>query len=130
MKIHRSSPRPVGKNALRLMILCSTTGYQTRAFAEAASAMGLDVPFGSDRCHVLDDPWQDGALPLRFERPDESAQKVVNYARLNPLDGIVALGDRTVPVAARACALLNLPCHSPEAADICRDKYRSRVRLR
>ncbi len=130
MKIHRSSPRPVGKNALRLMILCSTTGYQTSAFAEAASAMGLDVRFGSDRCHVLDDPWQDGALPLRFERPEESAQKVVNYARLNPLDGVVALGDRTVPVAARACALLNLPCHSPEAADICRDKYRSRVRLR
>jgi hypothetical protein len=27
--------------------------------------LGLSITFGTDRCHVLDDPWQDGALPLR-----------------------------------------------------------------
>ena len=32
--------------------------------------------------------------------------------------------------AARACRTLGLPGHPPEAADICRDKYRSRERLR
>ncbi|MGH9448523.1 MAG: ATP-grasp domain-containing protein, partial [Terriglobia bacterium] len=112
------------------MILCSTTGYQTRAFAEAAREMGLEVAFGSDRCHVLEDPWRDGALPLRFEDAEGSARQIADYARHNPLNAIVALGDRPTPAAARACRLLRLPCHSPEAADLCRDKYLSRERLR
>ena len=58
---------------MRLLILCTTTGYQTRAFVEVAQKIGLDVVFGTDRCHVLADRWRDGALPLRFEDPDRSA---------------------------------------------------------
>jgi len=114
----------------RLMILCSTTGYQMRAFVETAREMGLPLALGSDRCRVLDDPWKDEALPLRFEDPEASAQAIVEYARSNALQGIVALGDRPAPVAARACAALGLPFHSPSAADVCRDKYLSRERLR
>src|SRR5712692_3803462 len=113
----------------RLLILCATTGYQTRAFVAAAEKMGLAVVFGSDRCHVLEDPWQDGALPLRFEQPAESARLVADYARANPLHALVALGDRPTPTAARACELLGLPYHPPQAADACRDKYLSRQRL-
>lgn len=116
-------------NHPRLMILCSTTGYQTHAFAAAAEAIGAAVLFGSDRCHVLDDPWRDGALPLRFERPDDSAQQIAAAASSQRIDGMVALGDRPVSTAARACELLGLPFHPPIAADICRDKYRSRERL-
>lgn len=112
------------------MILCTTTGYQTRAFMDAAHEMGLEVALGSDRCHVLDDPWQDQALALRFEDPDGAAQQIVESARRDPLRGIVAIGDCTPPVAARAARLLNLPYHPPTAADICRDKYRSRECLR
>src|SRR5579875_432744 len=114
----------------RLIILCTTTGYQTRTFVEAATGMGAEVVFGSDRCHVLEDPWQDHALPLRFEDPEGSAEQIAAYARENPTHGIVALGDRPTPTAARAAKLLNLPYHPPAATDICRDKYRSRERLR
>ena len=122
-----------GNNAAtkkRLLILCTTTGYQTRAFVEAAEKLGLDVVFGNDRCHVLEDPWQDGALPLRFEDPENSARQIVEYARGARIDGIVSLGDRPTPTAARASQALKLPHHPPEAADICRDKYLSRERLR
>src|SRR5574340_1688055 len=70
---------PEGKK-LRLLLLTTTTGYQTRAFVQAAEKLGLDVAFGSDRCHVLDDPWQDGALALKFENAGESAAKIVEYA--------------------------------------------------
>ncbi|MGH9492278.1 MAG: ATP-grasp domain-containing protein, partial [Terriglobales bacterium] len=111
-------------------MLTTTTGYQTRAFVEAAERMGLEVAFGSDRCHVLDDPWQDGALALRFEDAEGSARTISEYARKNPVSAIVALGDRPTPTAARACAVLGLPHHPPQAAEICRDKYRSRERLR
>ncbi|HEX5482698.1 MAG TPA: ATP-grasp domain-containing protein [Terriglobia bacterium] len=114
----------------RLMILCTTTGYQTRAFMDAAHEMGLEAVLGSDRCHILDDPWQDQALALRFEDPEGAARQIVESARREPLRGIVAIGDCTPPAAARAAHWLNLPYHAPTAADICRDKYRSRERLR
>lgn len=115
---------------MRLLLLTTTTGYQTREFVCAAGKIGLEVAFGTDRCHVLEDPWQDGALPLRFENPEESARRIVEYARAHPLDAMVALGDSAPPAAARACRELELLSHPPEAADVCRDKYLSRERLR
>ncbi len=119
-----------GTAGKRLLLLTTTTGYQTRTFVEAAAKLGLEVVFGTDRCHKLEDPWQDGALPLRFEDPEGSARLIADYARSNPLDAIVALGDRPTPTAARACRALGLLHHPPEAADICRDKYPARERLR
>jgi len=114
----------------RILFLCTTTGYQTQAFVEAAQKLGLEVVFGTDRCHVLDDPWQDSALPLRFENPEENVRRIVEYARANPLSAILQIGDRPTPTAARACQALGLLNHPPEAADACRDKYRARERLR
>jgi biotin carboxylase len=125
-----TSSRPPGTGIRRLLLLTTTTGYQTRAFVEAAEKLGLDVVFGTDRCHVLEDPWRDGALPLRFEDPQNSAARMVEYARTSRVDAVVALGDRPTPAAARACRALGLLHHPVEAADICRDKYLSRERLR
>jgi formate-dependent phosphoribosylglycinamide formyltransferase (GAR transformylase) len=114
---------------MRLLLLTTTTGYQTRQFTEAALKAGAEVVLGSDRCHRLDDPWRDGALALPFGEPEEAARRIVEYAQAAPLQGIVALGDCTPPAAARACRKLALPFHSPESADVCRDKHRSRRRL-
>lgn len=123
-------PLTPGRRAQRLLLLVNTTGYQTRAFVEAADKLGLEVIIGSDRCHVLEDPWQDGALALRFERPEESVHWILEAAHSSPIHGVVAVGDSTPPVAARAAQALGLPYHPPEAADACRDKYCSRERLR
>ena len=54
-------------------------------------AGGYEVTLATDRCHVLQDPWGDQALPLRFDHPDEAAEAV---GSLPGFDGIVALGDR------------------------------------
>src|SRR4029077_2643556 len=81
----------------RLLLLCTTTGYQTHAFTDAAQKLGLVITFGTDRCHVLDDPWRDGALPLRFEDPENAAAKVVEYSRQTPIHAVVAIGDRPTP---------------------------------
>jgi len=113
-----------------LLILSTTTGYQARAFVEAARKMGLAVVLGTDRCHVLEDPWRDGALPLRFEDAEQCAEQMVDFSRNTPIDAVVALGDRPTAAAARACQALGLPYHPVEAVDACRDKYRSRERLR
>ena len=47
----------------RAVLLFTTTGYQAAAFKEAAEKLGVALVAGSDRCHVLDDPWRDGAIP-------------------------------------------------------------------
>jgi formate-dependent phosphoribosylglycinamide formyltransferase (GAR transformylase) len=113
-----------------VLLLCTTTGYQTRAFAAGAEKLGLKVLFGTDRCHILEDPWRDGALALRFEEPETSAAKVVDFARTHAVNAVVAIGDQPTATAARVTQALGLPGHSPAAADICRDKYRSRECLR
>ncbi len=84
------------------MLLFTTTGYEAREFVQAAQQLGVDTVLGSDRCHVLDDPWQDGALPLRFERPQEAVQHILDYARSQPLDAILPIGDTPVLTAALA----------------------------
>jgi biotin carboxylase len=123
-----ASQNKTGKSlrARRLVILSATTGYQLHAFVEAATKLDLELVLGTDRCHVLDDPWRDGAIPLRFEQARESAQEIIDYARRNPIHAIVALGDRPTTTAAWACRALGLPYNSPEAAESCRDKYKSR----
>ena len=114
----------------RVLLLATTTGYQTQSYVEAAEKLGCEVVLGTDRCHVLEDPWRDAALPLRFEQADEAVTEIVEFARAKPLSAILAAGDRPTPTAARAAQALGLLSHPPEAADICRDKYRSRERLR
>lgn len=113
-----------------VLLLCTTTGYQTHAFVGAAEGLGVRVVFGTDRCHLLDDPWRDGALPLRFEEPELSAAKIVEYAQRHGVNAVVAVGDQPTPTAARVVQALGLQGHPPSAADICRDKYRSRQCLR
>jgi hypothetical protein len=74
----------------RLLVLCTTTGYQTCAFIEAAQKLGLSITFGTDRCHVLDDPWQDGALPcaLKIPKPRRKGSAIsppsILFTRLSP----------------------------------------------
>ncbi len=119
-----TTPKP------RVLLLCTTTGYQAQAFVDAAEKLGLEVVFGTDRCHVLDDPWGDDAIPLRFENPEENTRKIAEAARERPLAAIVQIGDRATETAALASKALGLLNHPPEAAEACRDKYLARGRLR
>ena len=68
LKLNRLADSPQHEPPF-LLLLASKLGYQTRSFAEAARRLGAEVILGSDRCHQLDDPWADGAIPLHFEEP-------------------------------------------------------------
>ena len=113
----------------RLLILASKLGYQTRGSAEAAEKLGVQVLFGTDRCHKLDDPWGDGALALHFEKPREAAEEIARELGADPPDAILALGDRPTPAAAWAAEIFGIPANSPAATDICRSKLRQRETL-
>jgi predicted ATP-grasp superfamily ATP-dependent carboligase len=114
----------------KLLILASKLGYQTRGFAEAADALGVDVQFATDRCHKLDDPWSDGALPLHFENPTEAAKEIARQFTQNPPDAILALGDRPTPTAAHAARVLGLSGNDPASVERCRNKLAQREALR
>ena len=111
----------------RLLLIGATTGYQTRTFAEVAQRLGYELILATDRCHVLDDPWADRALPLRFEDPQGAAQAV---SEVPGVDGIVAVGDRPAHLAALAAAKLAIRYNSVDSVAACRDKYLARERFR
>ncbi|HVB37257.1 MAG TPA: hypothetical protein VND92_01925, partial [Vicinamibacterales bacterium] len=113
----------------RLLLLATTTGYQTRAFGEAAARQGVELAFATDRCDRLDDPWRDAAVPIRFHQEDDAVTALVDAARRRPFGGILVVGDRPVVIAARLAEALGLPGHPPEAAAASRDKHRTRERL-
>jgi len=111
----------------RLLLIGATTGYQTRVFAEAAARLGYDLTLATDRCHVLDDPWGDQAIALRFEDPEGAAETLA--ARTN-VAGIVAVGDRPAYIAALAAQRLGIPYNSPDSVQAARNKFLARERFR
>lgn len=118
------------EKARRVLLLATTTGYQTRMFAEAAATLGIEVVYATDRCDHLDDPWRDGAIPVRFHEEWRSVDVILKSLQARPISGVVVVGDRPSVMAAQVARLLDLPGHPPAAAAIARDKRLSRERLK
>jgi biotin carboxylase len=113
----------------RVLIIATTTGYQIRSFGEAAEKLGVRLVFASDRCDQLDDPWWDQAIPVRFFDEPGSLQTVVEALVATPPDGVIAVGDRPVTLAARVGEVFSLPGHPVDAALASRNKFESRRSL-
>ena len=125
----------------RVLLVAATTGYQTRSFTAAAKRLGVEVVLATDRCHVLEDPWWDSAIPVRFEEPEIAAELLVESAVVSKsvvvgksavvaksgIDGIIAVADRPTLVAALTAQKLGLPFHSPNSVAACRDKHKMRA---
>jgi len=109
-----------------VLLVAATTGYQTRVFADAARRLGFELTLATDRCHVLEDPWGDHAIPIRFEDP-EGARDILQAA--GPFDGITAVADRPALIAASAAEALGIPFHKRDAVQACRDKHLARQRF-
>ena len=108
--------------AKHLLLFAATTGYQIRVFADAARRLGVDVTLATDRCHILDDPWGDRAIAVKFDQIEESL-KALRGLRV---DGVAAVGDRPAVLAAAAAEMLGVPFHTEAAARACHDKHISR----
>ncbi|MGD0773637.1 MAG: ATP-grasp domain-containing protein [Candidatus Solibacter sp.] len=108
--------------AKHLLLFAATTGYQIRVFADAARRLGVDVTLATDRCHILDDPWGDRAVAVKFDRIEESL-KALRGLRV---DGVAAVGDGPAVLAAAAAEMLGVPFHPLAAARACHDKHLAR----
>src|SRR5439155_20342517 len=108
-------------------LFAAKLGYQTRSFDDAARKLGIELVFVTDRCHQLEDPWGDRALPVHFESPEAAAYTVLETVRgQSSVDGIVALGDRPAVAAAYVARGLGLPFNHPASVEACRSKLRMR----
>ncbi|MFN3326085.1 MAG: ATP-grasp domain-containing protein [Bryobacteraceae bacterium] len=105
----------------RLLLVAATTGYQTRAFAEASERIGVEAVLATDRCHILEDPWADRAIAVRFEDPERSAAKIEGA-----YDGVIAVGDGPTVLAALAAERLGLRYGPRAAVEACRNKFTAR----
>jgi hypothetical protein len=114
----------------RVLLLATTTGYQTRMFAEAASRLGVELIYATDRCDQLDDPWRDHAIPVRFHEEWRSVDTVLKAVDAHPVNAVLAVGDRPTVMAAYLSRLLGLAGHPPEAAAASRDKRLTRDKLK
>ena len=114
----------------RVLLLATTTGYQTRMFGEAASRLGVELIYVTDRCDQIEDPWGDAALSVRYHEESRSVDAVLAALAARPVDGVLAVGDRPTVIAAYLARLLGLPAHPPEAARAARDKRLTRERLK
>lgn len=114
---------PPGGRRKHLLIVATTTGYQLNMFREAALRVGADLSLATDRCHVLNDPWGDHAIPVRFDDIQASAAAL---AKGRSFDAVVAIGDRPAFFAALAAERLNLPFHRPAAAAAATNKFATR----
>jgi biotin carboxylase len=110
----------------RILLLATTTGYQVRMFGEAAERLGVKLLFATDCCDQLDDPWWDGAVPVRFHNEAASTAAIVAASATEPIQGILAVGDRPAVLAAYVAQALGLPGNPPEAAHRARDKRLTR----
>lgn len=106
---------------MKLALFAATTGYQIRVFESAARALGLDVRLVTDRCHLLDDPWADRAIAVRFE-DDVVPEELVAFAP----DAIAAVGDRPAYAAALAARACGVRFHPPQAVRNAGDKHLAR----
>lgn len=110
----------------RILIVATTTGYQIRSFGAAAERMGVELVFATDRCLQIDDPWRDAAVPVRFHDEKSSIRAIVKAAGVEPIHGVIAVGDRPTRIAALAAEALRLPGNPPTAAEISRNKLATR----
>lgn len=116
---------------MRVLILSTTTGYQLRAFDDAAKRLGYDLAFATDRCKSLDDPWRDHAVAVEFHDAEQerSLANIARAASASPIDGVVAVGDRPVVLAALAAEQLGALGNPPSAARVSTSKLLTRDAL-
>ena len=113
----------------RVLLVAETTGYQIRSFAKAAERLGAELVIASDRCHVLDDPWRDDAIPITFRDETGAVQSIRQALGSRPVGGVVAVGDQPALVGALAAEALWLSGHPPDAVRVAGNKLLMRRRL-
>jgi biotin carboxylase len=113
---------------VRVVLLLPTSTYRASDFLAAARSLGIEVVIASDHLSPIAErsPAADTggtrAVEVPFDDPDRAAELLTNLDDRGPVDGIVAVDDQGVELAAHAAQRLGLAHNPPEAAARTRDK--------
>lgn len=111
------------------MLLLPTATYRATDFLGAARDLGVDVVVASERRQAMAETMGRRALVVPFDDPERAAALIVEAAREDPVDAVVAVDEAGVLPAALAASELGLPHNPPDAVALTRDKIRLRRHL-
>lgn len=106
----------------RVLLLLPTASYRNDAFLDAARRLGVEIVAAANYCHQLAPSW--GMTPimaLQFDQPVQAVETVLREID-GPLDGVLAVDDAGVELAALLGERLGLPGNSAPAVRLLRDK--------
>ena len=108
--------------AVRVVLLLPTTTYRAADFLAAARALGIEVVVASDQLSSHGRSGGVRAVEVPFDDPERAAELLTHLDDRGPIDGIVAVDDQGVMIAAHAAQKLGLAHNPPDAAARTRDK--------
>ncbi|MGB5177411.1 MAG: ATP-grasp domain-containing protein [Gammaproteobacteria bacterium] len=111
----------------RLLLIAPPNSYRTGAYLESARQQGVDVLVASEGKYSLVGEIA-GGLHVDLSAPD-ALDILLEAAREQPFNGVVATDDSTVELGSRIAQALQLPHNEPQAARISRYKDLSRQAL-
>jgi len=115
--------------APRVLLLARYQAYRTGDVAEAARRLQVELTLGTDRCHVLAEPWPDAVLTLDFD--DEAAcTAAVRAAHAErPFAAVLGTCEVTSALSSVVGLALGLRVNPVDATRIAQDKARLRTTL-
>jgi biotin carboxylase len=111
-------------------MLVPTATYRAEAFVRAAQDLAIELSIASEVPSSLSHLHPVSLPAFEFARPDRLVEAAREFARTNPVDGVVAVDDQSVLPAARVAEALGLRHHPPAAVCAALDKYLGRERMR
>ena len=112
-----------------ILLLLPTATYRGEAFLEAARKLNISVTIGCEQAGRWENSPSGAVLLLDFQNLKASQDRVAQFAKAHPLNGIIGVEDNTTFIAASLSSFLGLPHHSPKAASAARNKLEMRTLL-
>ncbi len=110
----------------KVLLLLPSNTYRAPDFIDAAKKLGVEVVVGTDHDTAIE---SHGVLTLDLMDEPDSVARIIEYAERSKLDGIVAVDDTGVKLAALAAEALGLPSGSSAAVALTRNKLELRRAL-
>jgi D-alanine-D-alanine ligase-like ATP-grasp enzyme len=110
--------------------LLPTSTYRTEAFVDAALSLGVELIVASEIPSSLEKANPSGLVTIDLENPEIATEQIAEINRVNPIDHIMGVDDRTVVVAAAASARIGLESNPVSAVRAAGDKGLQRAALK
>ena len=113
----------------RVLLLLPTATYRAPDFLDAARRQGVEVVIGSEQAQTMAAAMGDRAIVVNLSDPEAALATVLELQDRSPIDGVVAVDDQGVIVAALVAEKLGFPHNPPHAVRATRDKAQLRDAL-